>query len=134
MMSNRIRDYLPTLGNGLSALLGALTLAGLYVVSQHNFLVFHCLTKEAFSICIAIAVFAIFPTYYFCSGSCREKFVAESGKIPSSTVREAGRSRAGRHVHLPDAPADSSARSGELSDLRHGARARDAVRRNRAES
>ena len=58
-MASRIRDYLPRLGNGLSTLLGVLTLAGLYAVGRYNFLVFHCLT-EAFSICIAIAVFAIF--------------------------------------------------------------------------
>lgn len=43
----------------LALLLGVLSLAGLGVVSQYNFLVFHCLT-EAFSIVIAIAVFAIF--------------------------------------------------------------------------
>jgi len=38
---------------------GYLSLAGLYAISQYNFLLFHCLA-EAFSIVIAIAVFAIF--------------------------------------------------------------------------
>ena len=45
--------------HSLSILLGTLSLAGLYAISRHEFLVFHCLT-EAFSIVIAIAVFAIF--------------------------------------------------------------------------
>ena len=47
------------LGTGLRFLLGASILVALYAISQRDFLVFHCLT-EAFSICIAIAVFAIF--------------------------------------------------------------------------
>ena len=58
-MSNQIRGYLPMLGTGLRFLLGASILVALYAISQRDFLVFHCLT-EAFSICIAIAVFAIF--------------------------------------------------------------------------
>ena len=58
-MSNRIRDYLPTHRNWLPILLGILSLAGLYAISRYNFLLFHCLA-EAFSIVIAIAVFAIF--------------------------------------------------------------------------
>ena len=45
--------------NVLPVLLGVGVLAGLYAVSLHNFLVFHCLA-EAFGIIIAIAVFAIF--------------------------------------------------------------------------
>ena len=36
-----------------------MSLAGLYAISRYDFLLFHCLT-EAFSIVIAIAVFAIF--------------------------------------------------------------------------
>ena len=58
-MSNRIRDCLPTFRNWLAILLGGLSLLGLYAISRYNFLVFHCLA-EAFSIIIAIAVFAIF--------------------------------------------------------------------------
>lgn len=38
---------------------GLLGLAGLYAISRHNFLLFHCLT-EGFSIAIALAVFAVF--------------------------------------------------------------------------
>jgi PAS domain S-box-containing protein len=45
--------------NGLPVVLGILSLAGLYAISRCNFLLFHCLA-EAFSIVIAIAVFAIF--------------------------------------------------------------------------
>ena len=58
-MSNRIRDCLPAARNWLAILLGMLSLAGLYAISRWNFLLFHCLA-EAFSIVIAIAVFAIF--------------------------------------------------------------------------
>ena len=58
-MSNRIRDYLPTHCNWLAIVLGTSGLLGLYAISQYNFLLFHCLA-EAFSIVIAIAVFAIF--------------------------------------------------------------------------
>ena len=47
------------LGTGLRFLLGASILVALYAISQRDFLVFHCLA-EAFSIVIAIAVFAIF--------------------------------------------------------------------------
>jgi len=49
----------PNHGNWVGALLGVLVLAGLYAISRYNFLLFHCLT-EAFSIVIAIAVFAVF--------------------------------------------------------------------------
>jgi len=57
MVSNRIRDYFPA--NSLPISLGVLSLGVLYAISRYNFLVFHCLA-EAFSIVIAIAVFAIF--------------------------------------------------------------------------
>ena len=43
----------------MPALLGASALAGLYAVSRYDFLLFHCLVK-AFTIIVAIAVFAIF--------------------------------------------------------------------------
>ena len=56
---NRVGNVAPRYGNWLEAMLGLLILAGLYAISRHNFLLFHCLT-EAFSIAIAIAVFAIF--------------------------------------------------------------------------
>ena len=50
-------------------------------------------------------------TYYFCSGGCREKFVANPPKyLAPQPAKPAG--GAGRHVHLPDAPADPPARSG----------------------
>ena len=58
-MSNRIRDCLPTGDNWLAILFGTTSLLGLYAISRYNFLLFHCLA-EAFSIIIAIAVFAIF--------------------------------------------------------------------------
>jgi PAS domain S-box-containing protein len=45
--------------NWIGILLGASSLVGLYALSQRNFLLFHCLI-EAFSIVIAIAVFAVF--------------------------------------------------------------------------
>jgi signal transduction histidine kinase len=45
--------------NWLPTLLGLAALAGLYAISRVDFLLFHCLA-EAFSIVIAIAVFAIF--------------------------------------------------------------------------
>ena len=54
-MSRQIR--LPR--NWLANLLGIAALVGLYTISRYNFLLFHCLA-EAFSIIIAIAVFAIF--------------------------------------------------------------------------
>ena len=59
LVSNRIRDYLPTFRNGFAIFLGTLSLYGLYAISRYDFLIFHCLA-EAFSIIIAIAVFAIF--------------------------------------------------------------------------
>ena len=58
-MSIRIRNCLPTRHNWLAILLGTLSLLGLYAISRYDFLLFHCLA-EAFSIIIAIAVFAIF--------------------------------------------------------------------------
>lgn len=58
-MSNRTPRYLPHHSNWLPILLGILGLACLYATSRYNFLLFHCLA-EAFSIVIAIAVFAIF--------------------------------------------------------------------------
>ena len=54
-MSNRA----PFHHNWLPFVLGILGLDGLYAISRYNFLLFHCLA-EAFSIVIAIAVFAIF--------------------------------------------------------------------------
>jgi PAS domain S-box-containing protein len=56
---NRIRHSLQSRYNWLPLLLGILSAAGLYAIGRYNFLVFHCLA-EAFSIVIAIAVFAIF--------------------------------------------------------------------------
>ena len=58
-MSNDAPRRLPAFGNWLPILLGVISLAGLCAISQYNFLLFHCLA-EAFSIAIAIAVFAIF--------------------------------------------------------------------------
>ena len=58
-MWNLVRGFLPSRGDWPAILFGILSLAGLYAVSRDNFLVFHCLT-EAFSIVIAVAVFAIF--------------------------------------------------------------------------
>ena len=58
-MSNPTPRYLPPCRNCLAILLGILSLAGLYATSRYNFLLFHCLA-EAFSIVIAIAVFAVF--------------------------------------------------------------------------
>ena len=43
----------------LPVVLGIVSLGGLYAISRYNFLLFHCLA-EAFSIVIAVAVFAIF--------------------------------------------------------------------------
>jgi PAS domain S-box-containing protein len=50
---------MPACRNGFPVLLGILSLAGLYAISRYSFLLFHCLA-EAFSIVIAIAVFAVF--------------------------------------------------------------------------
>lgn len=58
-MSSPISRFWVAFRNGIPILLGLLALAGLYVVSQYNYLLFHSLA-EAFSIVIAIAVFAIF--------------------------------------------------------------------------
>jgi len=67
---NRIGNVAPSYSNWLGAMLGLLILAGLYAISRYNFLLFHCLT-EAFSIVIAIAVFAIFwnTRQYFENGA-----------------------------------------------------------------
>jgi hypothetical protein len=53
------RKALPSERNWVGILLGASSLVGLYALSQRNLLLFHCLI-EAFSIVIAIAVFAVF--------------------------------------------------------------------------
>lgn len=58
-MSNHTLRYVPPHPNLLPIFLGTLGLAGLYAISRYNFLLFHCLA-EAFTIVIAIAVFAIF--------------------------------------------------------------------------
>ena len=58
-MSNPARGQFSPRLNWIPILFGILSAAGVYAVSQYNFLFFHCLT-EAFSIVIAIAVFAIF--------------------------------------------------------------------------
>ena len=58
MLNSSLR-WLPPRRNWFPILLGSLILAGLYVTSRYNFLLFHCLA-EAYSIVIAIAVFAIF--------------------------------------------------------------------------
>lgn len=58
-MLKHMRECLPPHVNGLGIALGILSLAGLYGISRHNFLVFHCLT-EAFTIVIAIAVCVIY--------------------------------------------------------------------------
>jgi len=70
-MSTLTPYFLPHHRHWLPTLLGVLVLAGLYAISQHNFLVFHALA-EAFAIVIAIAVFVIFwntrellPTGFF---------------------------------------------------------------------
>ena len=68
MVFNPLRNWLPARLNWFPALLGILSLAGLYATSRYNFLLFHCLT-EAFSIVIAIAVFAVFwNTRHFLDG------------------------------------------------------------------
>ena len=59
MVSSRILSYLPAPRNWIGILLGVLGLFGLYLVSRHSFLLFHCLT-ETFSIVVALAVFSIF--------------------------------------------------------------------------
>ena len=59
IVSHRITNYLPPPRDWLAVLLGTMGLAGLCVIGQYNFVLFHCLT-EAFTITIAIAVFAIF--------------------------------------------------------------------------
>ena len=81
-------------------------------------------------------------TFFFCSGGCRGKFVADPARyLAEPTDAPAGaaheprppRERAprrkpaprGRDLHLPDASGDSSGPSRRLPDLRHGARAGD---------
>jgi PAS domain S-box-containing protein len=59
MVSDRSPLSLPSKFSWPPLFFGLLSLAGLYAVSRYDFLLFHCLT-EAFSIVIAIAVFAIF--------------------------------------------------------------------------
>jgi PAS domain S-box-containing protein len=70
IVSRETGNDTPRRGNWLEALVGILTLAGLYAISRYNFLLFHCLT-EAFSIVIAIAVFGIFwnTRQYFQNGA-----------------------------------------------------------------
>ena len=58
-MLSRIRDWLPSYHSLLTVLLGTLSLTGLYHISQHNYLFFHCLT-ETFTIVITFSVFALF--------------------------------------------------------------------------
>ena len=58
-MLSRIRDWLPSWGGVMTVLLGMLSLTGLYHISQHNYLFFHCLT-ETFTIVITFSVFALF--------------------------------------------------------------------------
>jgi len=58
-MSSPISRFWLAFRNGIPILLGFLALVGLYGVSLFNYLLFHSLA-EAFSIVIAIAVFAIF--------------------------------------------------------------------------
>lgn len=54
-----IGHYSRSRGAWLGIAVGLLGLAGLYAISRHNFLLFHCLT-EGFSIAVALAVFAVF--------------------------------------------------------------------------
>ena len=71
--------------------------------------------------------------YYFCSAKCQTKFVADPARYAGERRRRqtpaetAAASR--RHdLHLPDAPGDPPGPSGQLPQVRHDARARDAVR------
>lgn len=59
MSSNWISHVTPSARPWLPILFGLVGMAGLYAVSQYNFLLFHGLA-EAFSIIIAVAVFVIF--------------------------------------------------------------------------
>ena len=58
-MLSRIRVGLPSYAGVPTILLGTLSLMGLYHISQHNYLFFHCLT-ETFTIVITFSVFALF--------------------------------------------------------------------------
>ena len=69
-------------------------------------------------------------TYYFCSGGCRTKFAADPEQYLDPGAREpAAPMPDGHDLHLPDASRDPAGRSRLLPDLRHGAGAGDADRR-----
>ncbi len=75
--------------------------------------------------------------YFFCCAGCRTKFEADpemylADEMPGPP--EAARAPAGRDLHLPDASGGAAGRPGKLSDLRHGARARDRHARRQAGS
>jgi Cu+-exporting ATPase len=65
-------------------------------------------------------------TYFFCSGGCRAKFAADPRNISDPAPPGRDRDAGGNGLHLSDASGGSASRAGLLSDLRHGARARDA--------
>ena len=58
MFQQRLRILLPTVRTWGTCLFAVLLLTGLYGLSQHNFLLFHCLTEE-FCVIIAVATFFI---------------------------------------------------------------------------
>ena len=64
--------------------------------------------------------------YRFCSAGCRTKFVADPAMYLAAAAAEPVSVTAGTQYTCPMSPRDSSRRSGDLSALRHGARARDA--------
>ena len=74
-------------------------------------------------------------TYFFCSEKCRAKFAASPLKYLAPAACRGTRACPGSHrLHLPDASGGPAGPPGNVSEVRHGARARAAERRGRRES
>ena len=70
--------------------------------------------------------------YFFCSGGCRGKFIADPAKYLRKADGRTGRA-AGHDLYLSDAPANPAGGPRLLPDLRHGARAGKRHSRSRSE-